>query len=659
MRSIETTGTCTTSPEKCNPDACNVRIGDSVYRSQCSNGGSDTSSPAPTNGVCTTDNNECSVKADGRCTTCAHESFMFQGGCYRADQTPGQTMCQTAQDGKCTSPQTGYFIPPDATKTDQSIMACNDTTEITLTNKKKYVGVANCKTCGAPAAASDTNAVAATCTACEDGYFVESAACTKCHESCLTCEGGNGADKYKSCKDGYFLGATSGAAGKCIQCNNLEDQSWPGVDNCAKCTSSGQSGTAATCTECADNYYLKTNGGATSCVTNCGEGFFPTTVNSIKKCVSCSETSNGGIANCARCSLKASSARAGAAVTCTECITNKLSPLGDACLTVCPAGTYDDNSICTPCHTSCSSCSDAAESSCTACYPGSVLNKIDSSTAGTCIPECTRRYAENCEAGMCTAVLGGSKYCSKCAVGYAPIDGMCTKVATTRRDTSVCTASNGVCTACTGDYALLSGGCYNTKALPGMAVCTAATSGSCTTCANGQVYTNNNCPACAEGCSTCTSGNTQQCTKCLAGYYLDNTAKACKKCSENSNGITGISNCVNCAPPTGNHKAITYCSKIDSSAIGTGGDGMDRNIFSISVVTCASSLGTLTIGGLAGFFVNDRPIAIAGMSLLEETDPSTVYESASLCNVPTKLLRRRLSKSFSERTTTSTSAHRE
>ncbi|EET02019.1 VSP [Giardia duodenalis ATCC 50581] len=261
---------------------------------------------------------------------------------------------------------------------------------------------------------------------------------------------------------------------------------------------------------------------------------------------------------------------------------------------------------------------------------------------------------------MCTAVLGGSKYCSKYAVGYAPIDGMCTKVATTRRDTSVCTASNGVCTACTGaNYTLLSGGCYDTQALPEMAVCTAATDGSCTTCANGQSANSGVCPACAEGCSACNAGQTQQCTKCFAGYYLDNTAKACKKCSENSNGITGISNCVNCTPPTSNHKAITYCSKIDSSAIGTRGDGVDKNVFSISVVACASSLSTLTIGGLAGFFVNDRPVTIAGMSLLEETDQSTVYESASLCNVPTKLLRRRLSKSFLERTKTSTSAHKE
>ena len=79
---------------------------------------------------------------------------------------------------------------------------------------------------------------------------------------------------------------------------------------------------------------------------------------------------------------------------------------------------------------------------------------------------------------------------------------------------------------------------------------------------------------------------------------------------------------------------------------------MDMNIFSTSVVTCASSLGTLTIGGLAEFFVNDRPVAIVGRYLLEEADLSAVYESTSLCNVPTWLIRRGLLKSFSERATT-------
>ncbi|ESU39945.1 Variant-specific surface protein, partial [Giardia duodenalis] len=343
---VEVTGS---DPSTCK--TCGAVIGGTKYCSACNDSGSASSSGAPTDGVCTANNAVCNAKSTGVCTTCTGSSFMFKGGCYRTGQDPGQTMCKTAVNGVCTSPQTGYFIPPDATKTDQSIMACNDTTEITLTsNSKKYKGVLHCTQCNTPATADNTvTAKAATCTACEDGYFVASAACTACHSSCLTCSA-EGESSCKSCKEGYFLGATSGGQGKCIQCSSKTEQNWPGVDNCAKCTSSGQSGTAASCTECADNYYLKTDG-TPSCVTNCGEGFFPTTVNSIKKCVSCGDKTNGGIQYCAKCSLKASSARAGAAVTCTECTSNKLSPLGDACLATCPAGTYetgDTNKACTP-----------------------------------------------------------------------------------------------------------------------------------------------------------------------------------------------------------------------------------------------------------------------------------------------------------------------
>ena len=614
-RSGQTAETCTTGAEtgKCAPDHCNVQIGDSVYCSQCSNGGSLPSSPAPTNGVCTADNNECSVKADGRCTTCAQQSFMFKGGCYRIGQDPGQAMCKTAVDGKCTSPQTGYFIPPDATKTDQSIMACNDTTEITLTsNSKKYKGVAHCTQCSTPDAATDTtNAKAATCTACEDGYFINGAACTKCHESCLTCEGGNGADKCKSCKEGYFLGAANSAAGKCVQCNNLEDQSWKGVQNCAKCTKPADQNTPATCTECTTNYYLKKDRSTTSCVADCGEGFFPTTVNSIKKCVSCSETSNGGIANCAKCSLKASSTRAGTAVTCTECTSNKLSPLGDACLAACPAGTYEatattgSGKICALCHPSCAECnSNANQDSCTACYPGSVLNKTDSSTAGTCIPECTGKYAENCEANQCTAVLVGSKYCSRCKSGFVPVDGLC--VSATTRVLAGCTPSTttaGTCESCKDVYFLQSGGCYQTAVYPGNMLCTTAASGKCTSCANGQTAdgSTGSCPACDSTCATCEAANAKQCKTCFSGYYLD-ANKVCKKCSETSGNIQGVENCVSCLAPTSpSTPTPVTCYVTQDPTVDPADPSVNKTGLSSGAIAGISVAVIAVVGGLVGF----------------------------------------------------------
>ncbi|ESU44186.1 Variant-specific surface protein, partial [Giardia duodenalis] len=378
-RSGQTAETCTVGTEtgKCAPDYCNVQIGDSVYCSQCSGGSSETSSPAPTNGVCSADNNECSVKADGRCTTCAQQSFMFQGGCYRADQTPGQAMCKTAADGVCTVVADGskYFVPPsdDRDASHQSVIPCGSEEEITVKDNKQYKGVANCLTCTAPTSGEANIPKAATCTACEDGYFVASAACTACDEQCATCEGTNSDSKCKSCKEGYFLGAINGGQGKCIQCNNLDDPSWKGVQNCAKCTSSNTQNTPATCTECTENYYLKTVESTTSCETNCGEGFFATTVGSVKKCVQCSDTNNGGIADCSAC-VPIESPTTTVLVTCSACSQGKVSPGGGSCVTACPENSYEQSGAC--------ACSSGFVPSGDSCVASSSVNLSTGAIAG-------------------------------------------------------------------------------------------------------------------------------------------------------------------------------------------------------------------------------------------------------------------------------------
>ena len=568
----------------------------------------------PINGKCVTatGNDKCkdtngSTDADQTCKKCLSTTFMYTGGCYTTAKAPGSTMCTQAANGICTSVAAGnnYFIPLNADASHDSVVACNDTTEITLTKKKKYVGVANCLTCTQPADGNTNTPTAATCTKCADGYF--GAACTACAEQCATCEGTNSDSKCKSCKVGYFLGATNNAAGKCIQCDNLEDPSGKGVANCAKCTSSGQSGTAATCTECAANFYLKTDGSTTSCVVagQCNDGFFPTTDSKNKKvCVKCSATDNGGIADCAKCSLVASSTRAGAAVTCTECTTNKLSPLGDACLAACPAGTYDDKNICKPCHTSCASCeSKANQDSGTACYPGSVLNKIESSTAGTCIPECTGRYAENCEANQCTAVLVGSKYCSKCKSGFVPVDGLC--VSATARVLAGCTSKgDGTCSACTDKYFLQSGGCYLSTAYPGKTLCSNAADGKCTQCTNTQTadQKTGSFPSCSAGCSKCSgSSDPKTCSECLAGYYLSGTS--CVKCSENgtngSNTITGVKDCVSCAPPATSGPVTCYVTQ--TPTVDPTDPSVNKTGLSSGAIAGISVAVIVVVGGLVGF----------------------------------------------------------
>ena len=608
-----------TNTADCVKDKCEM-VGTKEVCTECNTAGN-----VPIDGTCTKVGDAASGKCkqaggtavgntDTKCGKCEGTTFMFKGGCYEYTKTPGSAMCKTAQDGKCTAAveTKEYFVPPDADNTHDSVVSCGDSvTGVTIDNKQ-YKGVANCLKCTAPGSGSADAPKAATCDECASGYFVDAGKekiCSACAENCLTCTDGTDTNCKSCTADTHFLGAADKGQGKCISCGDATGSGdWKGITGCAKCTKPKTAG-AATCTECQTDKYLKTETSGTSCVASneCTGGFFPmtdTADSNKKKCLACSTADKGGIDGCSACELLPSTTRASTVlISCSACSKNNLSPLKNECMQNCPAGTYANSNICKPCHTSCAGCKDDnTAASCTACYPGSVLSYGSDSTRGTCIRECTGALMAHCKADGCTLDVGGSRYCDACEDGYAPIDGVCTAVTAGARDASGCTAKGGKCTACTGNnYALLSGGCYNTKALPGMAVCTVANGGQCSQCANGQQYTNNNCPACAEGCSACTSGNTQQCTKCLAGYYLDSTASKCVKCSENSNSITGIPNCVSCAPPS-NGGAVTCYVKTSGGGSGdnsTGGNS-DPNL-STGAIAGISVAVIAVVGGLVGF----------------------------------------------------------
>ena len=589
------TAKCTTQTQTCEAEKCEM-VGETEICTRCQTG------KVPIDGKCVdaTANANCkNASGDGDanqvCGKCIGANFfMYKGGCYGKTGTPGSTICKTGGStaGVCDTCEVGYFKSTAAAADKQSCIACNEPNTIDT-----FKGVSNCKVCDAP-----TKAGAATCTTCEDGYFGE--ACTKCHESCRTCEAAE-ENKCKSCTDGYFLGATNGAAGKCLKCNSKTEEGWHGVDNCAKCTSSNTQNTPATCTECVADFYLKPAAGATpsSCVaeTGCGEGFFPTTVDGVKKCIGCSDNANGGIDKCAKCTLKTPAPEAGVKVICSECDSQKkLSPLKDACMDSCPAGTYDKQNVCTPCHSSCASCTDATSTTCTACYPGFVLSAASGASAGTCIQECTGKYAENCADGQCTAVVGGSKYCSRCKAGYAPVDGVCVPI--TQRTIAGCNpGQDGTCTSCKDAYFKESGGCYQSTTYPGNKLCTTASQGKCTNCANGQAADSNSgsCPACDPTCAACTEANKpDKCSACPPGRYLDSTAKACKLCTENSNNIQGVVDCVSCAPPAGNSGPVTCYVKKD----GTDDGGNDnKSGLSTGAIAGISVAVIVVVGGLIGF----------------------------------------------------------
>ncbi|ESU42884.1 Variant-specific surface protein, partial [Giardia duodenalis] len=596
--------TCADSTGNCEASACNVQIGDKLYCSQCKTGF------VPINGQCTAKAgaiDKCKNAADSEagdrtCGKCLGTTFMYKGGCYQTGQQPGQTMCKTAQDGVCTEAADGnaYFVPPNADASHDSVVACNDTTEITLTDGKKYVGVANCLTCTKPANGNTNTPTAATCTKCVDGYF--GAACTKCHESCLTCSTA-GESGCTACAEGtHFLGAAGNGPGKCVSCGTVQS-TWSGVANCAKCTKPVNENTPAVCTECADSYYLKTATGATppSCVgaSECGKGLFPTTVSNIKTCISCSTTANGGITDCSECSLLPSASRSSTTlITCTKCTGKKLSPLKDACLTACPAGTYDDNNVCKSCNTiaGCSTCSSGTV--CTKCETGKIVKTADGATS--CIDEsaCNNGFfvkeqdgSKTCEAcdSTCKTCSGAAAQCTSCKTDtpylkktdtsqtgtcvdangcssdntyYAddtvdPTSGkLCRKCA--EGGVTVCTTcekieSGVVCKECTGETAIFG---LNKKSC--VKECPENSSKQNDTCVCNDGFTPNaDSSACVAAsscrtphCQTCT-GEGQEgeaCTACATGYYLTPTGQCVDKCDKLGGYYADNNVCKPCSP---------------------------------------------------------------------------------------------------------------
>ncbi|KWX13105.1 Variant-specific surface protein [Giardia duodenalis assemblage B] len=212
--------------------------------------------------------------ADQTCGKCGANYFLFQGGCYKVGQEPGSLVCtdalgsNTDKPGVCKACAEGYFTNTQATETQESCVACGD-------------------------------------------------------ENCATCTAGTDTNKCTRCAEGYFVGAANNAEGPCVSCSSTSAGSggWTGVTGCAKCTKPASAG-AATCTECNTELYLKTLTGdtpTTSCVTaeSCGEGFFATTVGSVKKCVPCGDATNG-VDGCEKCTAPSEPTNK---PTCTKCTT--------------------------------------------------------------------------------------------------------------------------------------------------------------------------------------------------------------------------------------------------------------------------------------------------------------------------------------------------
>ncbi|ESU40639.1 Variant-specific surface protein, partial [Giardia duodenalis] len=280
-----------------------------------------TEGQVPINGACTLHSDDkvstagCKKASDGAavgstdkvCGQCdAANYFLYKGGCYTTTATPGKTMCTAVSpNGVCKTPADGYFILLVPRKTDQSVWACGDTTEVTLTNGKKYKGVANCKTCTQPAVA-DSTARPAVCEDCLEGYFGPKASspCQACGDvNCATCTQATTTQKCTRCKSG------DGTGREYLKVTDASD-------------GSGECVEASTCTTT----------------------HFPVSDPADKKlCVSCGTTANGGIDDCTECTPITQASRAGTvAITCSKCGTKKLNPDKSSCVATCPENSNDD-----------------------------------------------------------------------------------------------------------------------------------------------------------------------------------------------------------------------------------------------------------------------------------------------------------------------------
>ncbi|ESU36819.1 Variant-specific surface protein, partial [Giardia duodenalis] len=558
---------------KCKQNMCNVWIGGSNFCSQCS-----TAAEHLVNGKCITTGEDaegaCTAKNDGTCTSCKAGFFLHRGGCYEIGTEPGNLICEDTQasqtQGVCEACSSGYFKNPTESldKTKESCIACNQTTAI-----DGSTGVASCKVCG-PLAAPGT----VTCILCEDGKFGEACA-TDCNAECKGCSAGT-ANDCTSCNGGKYLKvaneqATSGqcvekatctsthfpvtADERCYPCNTVNKG---GVDGCTTCSKPED---AVTCTACAEG--KKPNSAGTRCV-SC-----PT-----KDCAKCNDD---GI--CAECG-------SGKKLTPTKECTQSCGAIGSY---------YDGDKECEPCDPSCAACTTEGPAKCTLCPPGKMLKYTndDPSQGGSCVDECK---AEMDGCAECGAIIGGTKYCSKCKEDkWAPQNGVCANSVTR---SSFCTnAAGGVCTQCAADHFLQDGGCYKLGRQPGEQICTTASSaGKCETCTNSLRPNDGACPSCHSTCKTCsTADSSDKCTSCAAGYYMVGSAAGpCTSCDSNSGSVKGVAGCLNCAPPSsGSGSVLCYLMK---DADSTGGS-TNRSGLSTGAIAGIAMAAVIVVGGLVGF----------------------------------------------------------
>ncbi|ESU43910.1 Variant-specific surface protein, partial [Giardia duodenalis] len=494
---------------------------------------------------------------------------------------------------------------------------------------------------------------AATCSACQDGYYKDGQACTKCANTCATCE--TSATQCTSCPEGKYLKANQCVAdnectentypdpvsGNCLACSTIAD--------CTQCTLDQATGKPK-CTTCDSNKIPRTTlDGTSACVeksyAGCQGEDKTLFMKTDETCILCSSNTGGsgndnGITGCRKC-VKASATPP----TCSECLEGYISKEVNG-----SPGTV----TCSACGANCATCSEATtESKCLTCKEGFFLagsgegrcisceTGSDSGYAGvpgctacttpaspgpascstckigyalqgaTCVKTCEDPTACGGTAGACGAIVVGGDgnmkyYCSLCGkAGEVPINGLCTS------NTNGNQCSNGACQSCAANYFLYMGGCYNTQTTPGSLMCSkATTAGVCETpnansryfAVPGAKVTDQSVLACGNPLGTTTGSNSdikayvgiQDCKTCTAPSApspAGMTAAKCTACDEGK-ALTGSGyGCVTCS--------IAGCSACRADNMcGACSDG-----YRLEGDTCVRTGGNLSTGAIAGISV--------------------------------------------------------
>ncbi|ESU39887.1 Variant-specific surface protein, partial [Giardia duodenalis] len=366
------------------------------------------SSPQAIAAGCTGSDGAALTDSSTACGMCSGSGFfLFMGGCYKAGQEPGSSICTAVSNGECTTCATANWLFTNPTNPltnpGTKCILCSD-----ATSRDGYQGVANCNTYQAP-----NSAGAATCNTCQDGYYKDGDACAPCTSPCATCSG-TGQNACTSCPEGKYLkdGNTcvDGTSNSCGASNYADKRTWTckacsEIADCTTCTYNDIIG-GPKCSDCGNKVVRTELDGSTTCITvasDCtDENHFKTDGNAA--CLLCSDittgagtASNVGIANCKTCQK----ANDGANPTCSACQDGYIK--------------NNDGSACESCGNNCATCTTASDmSTCNKCLPEYFLKSEGSNKE--CVP------CDNVEKGGregCSVCLNtGAFKCTKCKPNY-------------------------------------------------------------------------------------------------------------------------------------------------------------------------------------------------------------------------------------------------